>query len=110
MKYHTTIEEAKKQLLSESENDFTSLIRHGNMQVEYFAPKIIDNQKPHLQDELYVIASGESAFIRDGEIINCAKGDVLFVPAGMEHRFENFSADFATWVIFYGKAGGEASK
>jgi len=110
MKYHTTIEEAKNKLLSESENDFTVLIRHGSMQVEYFAPNLIDTQKPHLQDELYVIASGESTFIRDGEIINCSKGEVLFVPAGMEHRFENFSPDFSTWVIFYGIAGGEASE
>jgi hypothetical protein len=32
---------------------------------------------------------------------------VLFVPAGMDHRFVNFSGDFAAWVIFYGPAGGE---
>jgi hypothetical protein len=25
----------------------------------------------------------------------------------MEHYFENFSDDFATWVIFYGEEGGE---
>jgi uncharacterized RmlC-like cupin family protein len=34
-------------------------------------------------------------------------GDVLFVCAGVPHRFENFSADFATWVFFYGPEGGE---
>jgi len=34
---------------------------------------------------------------------------MLFVPAGVEHRFENFSDDFATWVIFYGPEGGEGS-
>jgi mannose-6-phosphate isomerase-like protein (cupin superfamily) len=33
--------------------------------------------------------------------------DVLFVPAGVEHRFENFTDDFTTWVIFYGQKGGE---
>jgi len=36
-----------------------------------------------------------------------APGDMLFVPAKMEHRFEDFSADFATWVLFYGPTGGE---
>jgi hypothetical protein len=25
----------------------------------------------------------------------------------MKHRFEGFSHDFATWVIFYGPLGGE---
>jgi hypothetical protein len=33
---------------------------------------------------------------------------VLFVPAGHEHRFEDFTPDFATWVIFYGPDGGES--
>ena len=32
---------------------------------------------------------------------------LIFVPAGIEHRFENFTDDFSTWVIFYGPAGGE---
>ena len=36
-----------------------------------------------------------------------APGDMLFVPAGTVHRFEDFSDDFATWVIFYGPEGGE---
>jgi hypothetical protein len=26
--------------------------------------------------------------------------DALFVAAGTEHRFEDFSEDFATWVVF----------
>ncbi|MFT5765663.1 MAG: mannose-6-phosphate isomerase-like protein (cupin superfamily), partial [Saprospiraceae bacterium] len=37
-------------------------------------------------------------------------GDVLFVPAGVAHRFEKFTEDFATWVIFYGPKGGEVEK
>ena len=32
----------------------------------------------------------------------------MFVPAGVEHRFENFTEDFKTWVIFYGGDGGES--
>ena len=34
-------------------------------------------------------------------------GDALFVRAGIVHRFEDFAADFATWVFFYGPEGGE---
>jgi mannose-6-phosphate isomerase-like protein (cupin superfamily) len=86
---------------------FIILGTHGSMQIEYFAPKITDNQSPHLQDEIYVIAAGSSDFYRGGETVSCTSGDVLFVPAGMEHRFKNFSDDFATWVIFYGPEGGE---
>jgi hypothetical protein len=29
------------------------------------------------------------------------------VPAGVEHRFEEFTEDLAVWVIFYGPEGGE---
>lgn len=107
MKYHFTINEAADILKSHPGNTFISLIKHGTMQVEYYAPVGSDRQTPHRQDELYIIASGNSLFNRNGEIIQCKHGDVLFVPAGMEHRFENFSPDFATWVIFYGKDGGE---
>ena len=34
-------------------------------------------------------------------------GDILFVAAGVEHRYEDFSNDLALWRIFYGVAGGE---
>jgi mannose-6-phosphate isomerase-like protein (cupin superfamily) len=34
-------------------------------------------------------------------------GDLLFVPAGVTHRFEDFRDDLVVWVIFYGPAGGE---
>lgn len=106
MKHKISLAEAKEKLKMEAELPFTVLMKHGTMSVEYFAPKITDTQQPHSQDEIYVIASGKSSFICGVEYFNCEKGDVLFVPAGMEHYFENFSDDFATWVIFYGADGG----
>ncbi len=100
-KYHISIKEAAR-LLNNEKNKFVEVIKDGKMTVEYFAPKKIDEQQPHKKDELYIITSGNSNFYRKGEIIKCKQGDVIFVPAGMEHRFINFSDDFATWVIFYG--------
>jgi mannose-6-phosphate isomerase-like protein (cupin superfamily) len=108
MKYHVTLAEAISKLNHDSEHPFAVLLKHGTLQVEYFVPRGIDTQSAHEQDELYIIASGHSDFYRNGEVIKCQKGDVLFVPAGMEHRFQHFSNDFATYVIFYGKKGGEA--
>ena len=40
---------------------------------------------------------------------SCASGDVFFVAAGQDHRFTDFSHDFATWVVFWGPQGGEHS-
>lgn len=107
MKFKISPAEAKKQLLEENEFPFTVVMKQGSMSIEYFAPEKIDIQTPHKQDEIYVIIKGDGFFVRDSERAACKKGDILFVPAGMEHRFENFSEDFATWVIFYGADGGE---
>lgn len=86
---------------------FTQALAHGTMSVELFRPIGADHQQPHEQDELYFIAAGHSEFLRDGQRLSCQAGDVLFVPARMPHRFENFSSDFITWVVFWGPAGGE---
>ena len=59
------------------------------------------------QDELYVVQRGTSDFWRDGSAVAVQAGDILFVPAGVAHRFENFSPDFVTWVVFYGPSAGE---
>lgn len=45
--------------------------------------------------------------IRDAEAVDFGHEDVLFVPAGMPNRFERFTDDFVTWVIFRSPDGGE---
>jgi mannose-6-phosphate isomerase-like protein (cupin superfamily) len=82
-------------------------LRHGSMKVGLYAPRGEDSQSPHQQDELYIVISGNGDFMKNGERVPFKAGDVLFVEAGIEHRFENFSSDFATWVIFWGPNGGE---
>ena len=109
MNYKVTAEDALKQLMEQNEFPFTVMMRHGNMTIEYFAPKEADTQTQHKKDEIYIVITGHSTFYRNGERVPCKKNDVLFVPAGMDHHFENFSNDFAVWVIFYGADGGERS-
>ena len=109
MKYQFTVQEARAQLNKDKQKVFTTLMEHGSMMVEFYVPKDVDLQTPHKQDELYIITSGTASFDRNGEKTICRKSDILFVPAGMVHRFENFSTDFAAWVIFYGPEGGEVS-
>jgi len=85
------------------------LFAHGSMQIRYYAPEGHDEQTPHDQDEVYFIASGTGSFVREGERVQFGPGDMLFVAAEEEHRFEEFSDDFGTWVVFYGPKGGEAA-
>ena len=72
-----------------------------------FAPHEIDGQHPHAQDELYIVNRGSGCFVQDGKRKPFGTGDALFVPAGMDHHFENMSDDFETWVVFWGPNGGE---
>jgi len=102
--------DALQKLAASDDALFVKLMEHGSMSVEIYRPVETDRQTPHLQDELYVIISGNGDFLNNGERKAFGPGDVLFVPAGIEHRFENFSVDFASWVIFYGPAGGESVK
>ncbi|WP_298225609.1 cupin domain-containing protein [Acidocella sp.] len=80
---------------------------HGSMSVGYYAPVGADPQKPHKRDEIYIIHIGTGELVIAGVHNSFAPGHVFFVASGVEHRFENFSQDFATWVVFWGPHGGE---
>ena len=84
-------------------------LRHGTMRLGLYTPSWSDEQAPHRQDELYIVARGTGGFVKNGEHIQFAPNDVLFVEAGAEHRFVDFSDDFAAWVVFWGPHGGESS-
>ncbi|MBA3593060.1 MAG: cupin domain-containing protein [Polaromonas sp.] len=90
---------------------FAQVLAHGSMSVEVFAPGSNqdrrDRQQPHTQDELYFVHSGRGEIIINGQGFDAVAGDAFFVAAGAQHRFENFSNDFVTWVVFYGPQGGE---
>ena len=86
---------------------FVSVLEHGSLVVEIYAPRGRDPQSPHTRDEVYIVVSGSGTFLNGETRQRFAPGDLLFVPAGVEHRFEAFTDDFVTWVIFYGPEGGE---
>jgi mannose-6-phosphate isomerase-like protein (cupin superfamily) len=86
---------------------FESVFRHGSLQVEIFAPRVRDTQRPHSRDEVYVVVKGQGTFVNGTQRFAFRAGDVLFAEAGEVHRFEDFGEDFFTWVFFYGPEGGE---
>lgn len=83
-----------------------SLFQHGDANLLLFVPTDQDTQVKHERDEIYVIQSGQGIFKRGEETVRFAAGDVLFVPAGVEHRFSSFSGEFKAWVLFFGAQGG----
>jgi len=86
-----------------------TLFRHGSLKAIIFKADGVDRQAPHSQDEIYVVISGSGYFVRGKERHPFVPGEVLFVKAGVKHRFEEFTPDFATWVLFYGPEGGESA-
>lgn len=86
---------------------YRELFTHGSLAVEVYRPIGRDLQTPHARDEVYVVIAGHGTFSCDGERTPFGPGTLLFVPAGIAHRFEDFTDDFSTWVLFYGPQGGE---
>jgi mannose-6-phosphate isomerase-like protein (cupin superfamily) len=89
---------------------FILAFEHGMLAVELFAPRGVDTQQPHSRDEVYVVVRGEGFFVNGPVRHHFGPGDVLFVPAGIVHRFEEFTDDLAVWVFFYGPEGGEVAE
>lgn len=87
--------------LAAAPHDWVELYERGAVSVEFYVPRGTDDQTPHDRDELYVVVSGSGEFVRNGERTPFGPGDLLTAAAGVPHRFENFTSDFATWVVFF---------
>lgn len=105
-----TLQEALSQLPGPGGARFAEVFGHGTLAVELYAPRGTDPQTPHSRDEVYVVVAGSGWFVDGPERYRFGPGDFLFVPAGVPHRFEEFSDDFAVWVLFYGPEGGESGR
>lgn len=77
----------------------------GHVRLGLYAPWPSDPQQPHIQDEFYVVVRGNAVLVLEATRAPCAAGDALFVAAGQAHRFEELSADFAAWVVFFDAPG-----
>ena len=109
-----TLEDALLKANLNRQAHYAEPLTHGTMRLGMYSPVGKDPQQPHEQDEVYIVAQGSGTFAvevgpQQAERHPFGPGDALFVPAGVEHRFEDFSDDFAAWVIFYGPEGGEAA-
>ena len=90
-----------------------TLFAHGSLLLKVFTPSTnrdgVDRQLPHDQDELYLVQRGSATMVIGAQSFPAALGDAFFVPAGAQHRFDDVSKDFVTWVVFYGPQGGETA-
>jgi len=108
MSERMTIEKALQSVRDSVDGLYAVLLENGSMELGYYKPIGSDEQTPHDQDEIYIVQTGHGTFLCGDESTQFEPGDALFVAAGVDHRFVNFSDDFAAWVIFYGPNGGES--
>lgn len=111
---HLRVADARRRLAAAEGARSVALFEHGTLQVKLYVPRGSngekeDPQQPHARDEIYVVAQGSGVFFNGTDRRLLQTGDLLFAPAGSAHRFEDFTDDFAVWVMFYGPEGGEGS-
>src|SRR5438105_10616587 len=59
-----------------------------------------DRQRPHLEDEVYYVVSGAGTIRVDGEERPVQPGSLIFVSAGVEHRFHDIREDLRVLVFW----------
>src|SRR5262245_37878093 len=74
-----------------------SLLQRGTLNVKLSLPVSPNQQTPHEQDEVYVFMRGSGVLVHDGKRDAFETGDLVFVAAGTEHHFEDFTNDLAVW-------------
>ncbi|MDA1258085.1 MAG: cupin domain-containing protein [Chloroflexi bacterium] len=108
-RFHWPLGPALSGISPESTLRSNTVFTHGTLRLLVYAPRGDDPQQPHDQDEVYVIQTGTGWFVNGADRHRFGPGDSLFVPAGVEHRFEEFSDDLSMWVVFWGPDGGESA-
>lgn len=99
--------EARRRIPGPAGEHSASLLQRGTLNLKLSLPVRPNRQAPHAQDEVYVVVQGRGILWHDGRREPFEAGDAMFVAAGTEHHFEDFTDDIAVWVIFFGPEGGE---
>jgi quercetin dioxygenase-like cupin family protein len=60
----------------------------------------VDAQQAHAEDEVYVVVAGGSLYTAGEVTREVRAGDVLYVAAGVPHRFHDISDDLRLIVVF----------
>lgn len=60
----------------------------------------VDGQRPHREDEVYYVVRGRAKFRAEAEVQAVVPGSLLFVRAGVDHRFFDIEEELAI-VVFW---------
>ncbi|UFJ40364.1 cupin domain-containing protein [Brevibacillus humidisoli] len=60
----------------------------------------VDLQQPHTEDEVYYVVQGRGQLRVGEENISVEPGSIVFVEAGVEHRFHTITESLTVFVFF----------
>lgn len=72
------------------------------------APGEPDLQQPHTEDEVYYVLAGAGRITVGGEVRDVVEGSIVFVAAGLPHRFHDITAELRLLVAFGPAEGSRA--
>ncbi|WP_371677612.1 cupin domain-containing protein [Streptomyces sp. NBC_01276] len=81
---------------------YLQFLRERNMSVGLYALDAgqSDPQQPHRQDEVYFVVSGRASITVGEDTTTVANGSVVYVPAGVPHRFHHITEPLKVMVVF----------
>lgn len=79
-----------------------------NAGVYSLAAGAVDKQQPHDEDELYYVVKGKATMITGDHSEKVEAGAVIFVAAGVPHRFADIEEGLEVLVFF--AAGGSGAE
>ncbi|HZN18780.1 MAG TPA: cupin domain-containing protein [Micromonosporaceae bacterium] len=83
-------------------NSYAEQLRVPDLSVGTYSIPVggVDDQTPHTEDEIYVVTAGRARIVTPSGEAVLSPGDVVFVPAGEEHRFVDVTEALALLVVF----------
>ncbi|KJY39629.1 MULTISPECIES: cupin domain-containing protein [Streptomyces] len=81
---------------------YLQFLRERNMSVGLYSLDAgqSDPQQPHRQDEVYFVVSGRASITVGEETTTVANGSVVYVPAGVPHKFHHITEPLKVLVVF----------
>jgi quercetin dioxygenase-like cupin family protein len=86
----------------DSEEEYREFLRRPALSAGVYelATGATDSQQPHAEDEVYYVAGGRARFQAAGTTSRVEPGCIIFVRAGVEHRFVEIEEDLRLLVFF----------
>lgn len=83
-------------------NPYLEFIRVPALSVGVYtlAAGAVDGQQPHTEDEIYYVVQGRGMIRVGDEDRPVGPGSVVYVAAGVDHRFHSIVEELTTLVVF----------